>query len=43
MERGGDAFMVIECDEVPDKAAGAELRALDWVRWTRRLDKVSGG
>jgi L-serine dehydratase len=42
-ERGGDAFMVIECDEIPDKKAGAELRALDWVRWTRRLDKVSGG
>ncbi len=42
-EKGGDAFMVIECDEQPDKKAGAELRALDWVRWTRRLDKVSGG
>jgi len=28
---------------VPDKDAGAELRSLDWVRWTRRLDKVSGG
>jgi L-serine dehydratase len=42
-ERGGDAFMVIECDEVPDKKAGEELRALDWVRWTRRLPKVSGG
>jgi hypothetical protein len=35
--------MVIECDEVPDRKAGEELRALDWVRWTRRLDKVSGG
>ena len=23
--------------------SGEELRALDWVRWTRRLDKVSGG
>ena len=42
-ERGGDAFMVIECDDVPDKKAGEELRALDWVRWTRRLPKVSGG
>ena len=42
-ERGGDAFMVIECDEQPDKKAGEELKALDWVRWTRRLDKVSGG
>jgi L-serine dehydratase len=42
-ERGGDAFMVIECDEEPDKKAGEELRALDWVRWTRRLPKVSGG
>src|SRR6266567_4505281 len=28
-ERGGDAFMVIECDEEPDKKAGAELRGLD--------------
>jgi hypothetical protein len=35
--------MVIECDEVPDQKAGEELRALDWVRWTRRLPKVSGG
>jgi len=42
-EKGGDAFMVIECDESPDRAAGQELKALDWVRWTRRLDKVSGG
>ena len=42
-ERGGDAFMMIECDEEPDKKAGEELRALDWVRWTRRLPKVSGG
>ena len=42
-ERGGDAFMVIECDEEPDKKAGEELKALDWVRWSRRLPKVSGG
>jgi L-serine dehydratase len=42
-ERGGDAFMMIECDEEPDKKAGEELRGLDWVRWTRRLPKVSGG
>src|SRR5688500_5515459 len=42
-QKGGDAFMVIECDEAPDKAAGEELDALDWVRWTRRLEKVSGG
>lgn len=42
-ERGGDAFMVIECDEHPDAEAAAEIRGLDWVRWARSLDKVSGG
>ena len=40
--RGGDAFMVIECDESPGEAVRDELRSLDWVRWARRLDKVSG-
>lgn len=41
-ERGGDAFMVIECDEQPDEKATDDIRALPWVRWTYRLDKVSG-
>ena len=41
-ERGGDAFMVIECDEEPDPKATYDIRALPWVRWTYRLDKVSG-
>ncbi|HUO51801.1 MAG TPA: L-serine ammonia-lyase, iron-sulfur-dependent subunit beta [Gemmatimonadaceae bacterium] len=39
--RGGDAFMVIECDEAPSEAAIAAIERLDWVRWARRLDKVS--
>jgi len=42
-QKGGDAFMVIECDESPGEAVRDEIRALDWVRWARRLDKVSGG
>ena len=42
-QKGGDAFMVIECDEPPGEAIRDEIRALDWVRWARRLDKVSGG
>ena len=42
-ERGGDAFMVIECDEHPDADALKTIRGLDWVRWSRSLDKVSGG
>ncbi len=42
-QRGGDAFMVIECDESPGEGVRDELRMLDWVRWARRLDKVSGG
>jgi L-serine dehydratase len=40
-ERGGDAFMVIELDEAPDEKAAADIRALDWVRWVARLEKVS--
>jgi L-serine dehydratase len=40
--RGGDAFMVIECDDSPGEPVRDEIRALDWVRWARRLDKVSG-
>ena len=41
-ERGGDAFMVIEVDEVPREAVRDEIRALPWVRWAFRLDKVGG-
>ena len=39
-ERGGDAFMVIEVDEAPPEHTGEEIRALPWVRWAFRLDKV---
>ncbi len=42
-ERGGDAFMVIECDEAPSRDADKQLCALDWVRWVRLVDKVAGG
>jgi len=41
-ERGGDAFMVIEIDEMPGENVREAIRALSWVRWTHRLDKVSG-
>jgi len=40
-ERGGDAFMVIELDDVPDESVRDQIRALSWVRWAFRLDKVS--
>ncbi len=40
-ERGGDAFMVIEVDDAPDEKVRDDIRALPWVRWTHRLDKVS--
>jgi L-serine dehydratase len=40
-ERGGDAFMVIELDEAPDEKAASDIRALDWVRWVARLEKVA--
>jgi L-serine dehydratase len=40
-ERGGDAFMVIEIDDVPGEAVRDEIRKLPWVRWAFRLDKVS--
>jgi L-serine dehydratase len=40
-ERGGDAFMVIEVDDVPDEPIRNELRSLPWVKWAFRLDKVS--
>ena len=40
-ERGGDAFMVIEIDDVPDEKVRGEIRSLPWVKWAFRLDKVS--
>jgi L-serine dehydratase len=40
-QRGGDAFMVIELDECPDEDVRDHIRALSWVRWAFRLDKVS--
>lgn len=39
--RGGDAFMVIEVDDQPAEAVRDEIRALPWVRWAFRLDRVS--
>jgi L-serine dehydratase len=41
-ERGGDAFMVIEIDDTPDEGVRDRIRALPWVKWAMRLDKVSG-
>jgi L-serine dehydratase len=40
-QRGGDAFMVIEVDDAPSEAVRDAVRALPWVRWAYRLDKVS--
>ncbi|HEY0929987.1 MAG TPA: L-serine ammonia-lyase, iron-sulfur-dependent subunit beta [Gemmatimonas sp.] len=40
-ERGGDAFMVIEVDERPNEEVRDAIRALSWVKWAFRLDKVS--
>ena len=40
-ERGGDAFMVIEVDDLPGEEVRVAIRALPWVRWTHRLDKVN--
>ncbi|HEY8311423.1 MAG TPA: L-serine ammonia-lyase, iron-sulfur-dependent subunit beta [Gemmatimonadaceae bacterium] len=42
-QRGGDAFIVIECDDSPGDNVREEIRGLAWVRWAMRLDKVSGG
>jgi L-serine dehydratase len=39
--KGGDAFMVIELDEYPSEATRDRIRALPWVRWAFRLEKVS--
>ena len=40
-ERGGDAFIVIEVDDQPGEGVRDAIRALPWVRWAFRLDKVS--
>ena len=40
-KKGGDAFMVIELDDYPDERVRDHIRALPWVRWAFRLDKVS--
>jgi L-serine dehydratase len=40
-QRGGDAFMVWEIDESPDEKVRDTIRALPWVKWAFRLDKVS--
>lgn len=40
-KKGGDAFMVIELDSYPDETVRDDIRALPWVRWAFRLDKVS--
>jgi L-serine dehydratase len=42
-QRGGDAFIVIECDDSPGEDVRDEIRELAWVRWAMRLDRVSGG
>lgn len=41
-QKGGDAFMVIEMDEQPDEDVRDAIRALSWVTWAFRLDKVGG-
>jgi L-serine dehydratase len=42
LARGGDAFMVLECDEATSDHAIDAIERLEWVRWARRLDKVGG-
>ena len=37
----GPAFMVIEVDESPSETVRGHIRALPWVRWAFRLDKVA--
>jgi L-serine dehydratase len=39
-QRGGDAFMVIECDDPPGNDVITRIRSLGWVRWARALDRV---
>jgi hypothetical protein len=33
--------MVIEVDESPDESVREDIRALPWVKWAFRLDKVA--
>lgn len=40
-QRGGDAFMVIEADDRAGDDVRDAVRALPWVNWAYRLDKVS--
>lgn len=40
-QRGGDAFIVIECDQAPTEDVVKEIASLHWVHWARRLEKVS--
>jgi L-serine dehydratase len=40
-QRGGDAFMVIDLDDVPPPRILDEVCALGWVKWAIALDKVS--
>ena len=40
--RGGDAFMVIKIDDLAADAVVADIKALPWVRWTHRIEKVGG-
>lgn len=40
-QRGGDAFIVIECDDPPTPDVVDEIGALHWVHWARRLEKVT--
>jgi L-serine dehydratase len=42
LARGGDAFMVLECDDDASDRAIDAIEQLEWVRWARRLDKVGG-
>lgn len=39
-QKGGDAFIVIEVDEVPGEHVRDAVRGLSWVKWSYSLDKV---
>jgi L-serine dehydratase len=39
--RGGDAFMVIECDDAVGDEVADDVRRLGWVHWVRALPKVA--
>ena len=40
-DRGGDAIMAIEMDHLAGDKVRDERRALPWVQWAFRLDRVS--